>query len=116
MRPWRPITLPRSSWATCRRSRRVSSSSTCSTRTASGSSTSCRARYSRSSATSGALGEVLRLQQLLNRLGGQGALAKPVLHFLLVQLDQRRIVLRVVPPHDLDELAVARRARVGHDN
>src|SRR5262249_12187677 len=60
--------------------------------------------------------QVFRLQQLLHRLGGLPALAEPVLHLLLVELDQRRIVLRVVPPHDLDELAVARRARVGHDD
>ena len=44
IRPWRPITLPTSSGATCSRSRSESSSSTSSTRTASGSSTSRRAR------------------------------------------------------------------------
>src|SRR5438552_5944850 len=62
------------------------------------------------------LSEVLRLEQLLNRLRGQRALAEPVLHLLLVELDQGRIALWVVAPHDLDELAVARRARIGHDD
>jgi hypothetical protein len=59
------------------------------------------------------LRQVLRLEQLLHGLGRLRALAEPVLHLLLVELDQRRIVLRVVAPHDLDELAVARRARIG---
>src|SRR5262249_43790168 len=47
-------------------------------------------------------------------VGRLRTLAEPVLDHLLVELDQRRIVLRVVAPHDLDELAVARRARIGH--
>src|SRR5207247_2241761 len=44
------------------------------------------------------------------------ALAEPVLDLLFVELDRGRIRLRVVAPHDLDELAVARRARVGDDD
>ena len=92
----------------------MSSSSTRSTRTASGLSTSLRARYSSSSATS--FDRFFDLEQLLHGLGGLRALAEPVLDLLLVELDQRRIVLRVVAPDDLDELAVARRARVGHDD
>src|SRR3989442_7786998 len=62
------------------------------------------------------LRDVLCLEQLLDCFRGQCALAEPVLHLLLVELDQRGIVLRVVPPHDLDELAVPRRAGVGHDD
>src|SRR5580765_1631231 len=62
------------------------------------------------------LAQVPDLQQPVDRLGGLRTLAEPVLHLVLVELDQRRIVLRVVAPDDLDELAVARRARVGdHD-
>ena len=34
-------------------------------------------------------------------------------HLLLVELDERRLVLGVVAPDDLDELAVPRRMRVG---
>src|SRR6476620_4217484 len=62
------------------------------------------------------LRDVLRLEQLLDCFRGQCPLAEPVLHLLLVELDQRGIVLRVVTPHDLDELAVPRRAGVGHDD
>src|SRR5512141_2300344 len=113
MRPCRPITLPRSSWATWSRRTTVSSSSTRSTRTASGSSTSRRARYSSSSAK---LRDVLRLQEPRDGVRGLSALAEPVLHPVLVELDQRGVVLRVVPADDLDELAVTRRARIGdHD-
>jgi len=49
-------------------------------------------------------------------IGGLRALAEPVLHPGLVEVDRRRVRLRVVPPDDLQELAVARRAGVrGHD-
>ena len=60
--------------------------------------------------------EVLRLEQPRDRVGRLRALREPVLHLLLVELDQRRLGLRVVAPDDLDELAVARRARVGGDD
>src|SRR5205085_11533143 len=55
-------------------------------------------------------------QQLRDRRRGLRALAEPVAHLRLVELDRRGIRLRVVPPDDLDELAVARGARVGHDD
>src|SRR5262245_38550977 len=81
-----------------------------STRTASGSSTSCRARYSRRSTN------VLRLEQ--PRDGGRRLrpLAEPLLDLVLVQLDGRGLGLWVVAPDDLEELAVAGRARVRDDD
>src|SRR5439155_14553326 len=88
----------------------TSSASSCSTRTASGSSTSRRASSASSSAN------LLGLEQTRDRLRRLRALGEPVLHLLLVELDRGRIRLRVVPPDDLDELAVARRARVGCDD
>src|SRR5205085_7276012 len=51
------------------------------------------------------------LDQLRDRLGRLRALAEPVLDLRLVEVDRRRVGLRVVPAHDLEELAVARRAR-----
>src|SRR5512133_3166614 len=110
IRPWRPITLPTSSLATwsCRIVSPSRSSS--STRTASGSSTRRRARYSTRSA------DTLDLQQARDRLGRLRALREPVAHLLLVELDRRRLGLRVVATYDLEELAVARRARVRRDD
>src|SRR5262249_38290028 len=63
-----------------------------------------------------ALGDVLGLEQARDRLRGLDALREPLLDLGLVELDQRRLVLRVVPPDDIDELAVARRARGGGDD
>src|SRR5687767_3038273 len=99
-----------SSGATCRRRITAPSCSTVSTRTASGSSTSWRARYSSNSPN------VLRLEQPRHRLGRLRALVEPRLHLLLVELDRRRVGLRVVATHDLEELAVPRRARVRGDD
>src|SRR5205814_7456808 len=110
IRPWRPITLPTSSFATWSCSTSAPSRSTSSTRTASGSSTSLRASSASSSAN------VLDLEQSLDGLRGLRALGEPVLDPLLVELDRRRVGLRVVAPDYLDELAVARRARVGGDD
>src|ERR687885_797843 len=110
IRPWRPITLPTSSFATWSWRTTAPSRSISSTRTASGSSTRRRASSASSSAN------VRGLQQALHGLGGLRALREPVPHLLLVEVDRRRVGLRVVAPHDLDELAVARRARVGGDD
>src|SRR5436309_2606670 len=110
IRPPRPITLPTSSGATWSRSASSPSRSSVSTRTASGSSTSRRASSSRSSAVA----EPLDLEELRDRVGRLSALAEPVLDLVLVELDRRRLGLGVVAPDDLDEPAVARRARIGH--
>src|SRR5438874_12427895 len=88
----------------------TSSCSSRSTRTASGSSTSRRASTSSSSA------KILDLEQTPHRLGRLRAFAEPVLDLLLVELDRRRVGLRVVTPNDLDELAVARGARICRDD
>src|SRR5512132_107837 len=109
-RPWRPITLPTSSFATWRRRTTASSRSSSSTLTASGSSTSWRARYATRSAN------VLDLEQTRDRLRRLRPLAEPLLDLVLVELDRRRIGLRVVAPDDLDESPVPRRARVGDDD
>src|SRR6266536_1860602 len=108
--PCLPITLPTSSFATNSLSTTTSSRSSRSTLTASGWSTSRRASTSSSSAN------VLDLEQAPHRLRRLRALVQPRLHLLLVQLDRRGVGLRVVPPDDLDELAVARRARIGRDD
>src|SRR5436190_8748480 len=118
IRPCRPITLPMSSSATCsRRTSEPSSPSACSTRTASGSSTSRRANSASNSSISAPLaGDALDLQQAANRLGRLRAVLEPLPRLVLVDLDEGRLVLRVVAPDDLDELAVAGGARVGgHD-
>src|SRR6266568_8299556 len=99
-----------SSSATCSRRMSAPSSSAVSTRTWSGSATSLRARYSSSSAN------VLRLEQPGHGVRRLRALREPLLHPVLVELDGRRIGLRVVAADDLEELPVARRARVGHDD
>src|SRR6516165_12790194 len=103
---------PSATWS--RRTSVPSYSSISSTRTASGSSTSRRA----SSATNSAkvLLDALRLEELRHRLGRLGAFGEPAAHLLLVEVDERRIRLRVVAADDLDELAVARRARIGGDD
>ena len=62
------------------------------------------------------LDEVLRLEQLRDRVARLCALAEPVLHLRLVELDDRRVGLRVVAADDLDEPPVARRALVGDDD
>src|SRR5437763_4536685 len=110
MRPCRPITFPTSSFATCSWRTTAPSRSISSTRTASGSSTRRRASSASSSAN------VRDLEQALDRFRGLRPLRQPVAHLLLVEVDRRRIGLRVVAPDDLDELAVARRARVGGDD
>src|SRR3954469_20661600 len=115
IRPCRPITLPTSASATCRRrTSEPSSPSTSSTRTPPGSSTSRRARSASSSPIE--LGDALRLEQLRDRGRRLRALAEPLLDLRLVELDQRGLGLGVVASDDLDELAVARRARVGRDD
>src|SRR3954452_21390691 len=58
----------------------------------------------------------LSLEELRHRLGRQRPLGQPAAHLLLVEVDERRIRLRVVAADDLDELAVARRARIGGDD
>src|SRR5262249_26795205 len=60
--------------------------------------------------------DALHLQQAGDGRGGLCALREPVAHPLLVELDRRRIRLRVVAPDDLQELAVARGARVRRDD
>src|SRR4051794_11570 len=60
--------------------------------------------------------DALGLEELRHRLGRQGTLGEPAAHLLLVEVDQRRVRLRVVAADDLDELAVARRARIGGDD
>src|SRR5919198_360855 len=111
IRPWRPITLPTSSFAT--RSMRTVAPSRCtsSTSTASGSSTRCRARWASSSAT-----DVRLLEQPRDGVRGCRALREPFLDLVLVEVDRRRLGLRVVAPDDLDEPSVARRARVRDDD
>src|SRR5262249_22107106 len=52
--------------------------------------------------------DVLGFEQAPDRLRGLGALREPVLDLLLVELDRRRVGLRVIAPDDLDELAVTR--------
>src|SRR6266550_3232576 len=111
IRPWRPITLPTSAFATRSWRTVAPSRSTSSTSTASGSSTSCRARCASSSAI-----DVRLFEQPRDRVRRRRALRQPLLDLLLVEVDRRRVGLRVVAAHDLDELAVARRARVGHDH
>src|SRR5262249_24777101 len=64
----------------------------------------------------GALGNALSLQELRDRLRRLRALLQPAADLLLVELDEGRLGLRVVAADDLDELAVARRARVGGDD
>src|SRR5205085_7234668 len=71
-----------------------------------------RARYSTSSAEP----DTLHLQQAPDGRRGLRALREPVLDPLLVELDRGRVGLRVVAAHDLQELAVARRARVRRDD
>src|SRR5437588_824409 len=62
------------------------------------------------------LGDALRLQELGDGIRRLRALLQPAAHLLLVELDEGGLVLGVVAPDDLDELAVTRRARVGgHD-
>src|SRR4051812_104930 len=56
------------------------------------------------------------LDQLRHCLGGLRTLAEPVLDLRLVELDRRRVGLRVVTAHDLEEAAVARRPRIGGDD
>src|SRR5207302_2925049 len=80
----------------------------------SGSSTSRRASSATNSAT--ALLDSLRLEELRHRLRRQRALLEPAAHLLFVEVDERRLRLRVVAADDLDELAVARRARIGGDD
>src|SRR5581483_8404111 len=61
-------------------------------------------------------GDALRLEELRDRRGRRRPLVKPALDLRLVELDEGRLVLRVVTADDLEELAVARGARVGrHD-
>src|SRR5262249_59455109 len=48
--------------------------------------------------------------------GGRGALAEPLLDLRLVELDRRRLGLRVVAAHDFEEAPVARRTRIGGDD
>src|SRR6185503_18429714 len=60
--------------------------------------------------------DALSLEELRHRLGRLRALLEPAAHLLLVEVDERRIRLRVVAAHDFDELAVARRARIGRDD
>src|SRR5690349_12322961 len=116
MRPPLPITLPRSASATC------SSSSTSplsrserSTRTSSGESTSWRARYS-SSSSIGAELDAGDLEQLLDGRRGLRALRDPVACAIGVDLDQRRLELRVVAADLLQGAAVTWGARIGHDD
>src|SRR5204862_6601742 len=73
-----------------------------------------RARGTRATRPSGR--DALDLEQARDRLGGLRALAEPVLHLRLVELDRRGLGLRVVTTDDLEEPAVARRARVGGDD
>src|SRR5205823_6719438 len=56
------------------------------------------------------------IEQNRHRLRRQRALLEPAAHLLLVEVDERRVRLRVVATDYLDELAVARRARIGGDD
>src|SRR5262245_33753118 len=94
----------------------ASSSSISSTLTWSSCSTRRRARYSTSSAVAVTSDDVLGLQEPRHRVRRLRPLGKPVLDLRLVELDQRRVRLRVVPADDLDELPVPRRPGVrDHD-
>src|SRR3954447_21581976 len=99
---------------------RSPSSSSSSTTTASGSSTRALTRNSSSSVTGPSLaaggGDALGAQQPGDRLGGLGAVLEPVARALLVELDQRRVGLRVVLADRRDRPAVARGALVGDDD
>src|SRR5262245_3025570 len=113
-RPWRPITFPTSAGATWRWNTTASSRSSVSTRTESGSSTSRRAIHSRSSAVGAP--DADGLDELRHRLGRLRALREPRGDLRLVEVDRRRVRLWVVASDDLDETAVPRGARVGHDD
>src|SRR3954453_17904104 len=99
---------------------RSPSSSSSSTTTASGSSTRALTRNSSSSVTGPSLaaggGDALGAQQPGDRLRGLGAVLEPVARALLVELDQRRVGLRVVLADRLDRPAVTRGAFVGDDD
>src|SRR4029079_17667601 len=58
----------------------------------------------------------LSLEEPRHRLGRRRPFLEAAAHLLLVDDDERRIRLRVVAADDLDELAVARRARIGGDD
>src|SRR6476661_858010 len=119
-RPPRPITRPRSSSATSSSSTTSPSiSSTSVTLTALGSATSARARNSSRSRTARlAAGGLDALGAKQRRDGPRrlGALLQPVLGAIAVDRDQGRVRLRVVLADRLDRAAVARRARIGHDD
>src|SRR5581483_8589401 len=55
------------------------------------------------------LRNALRLQKLGDGIRRLRALLQPAAHLLLVELDEGGLVLGVVAPDDLDELAVTRR-------
>src|SRR4029077_11092959 len=61
-------------------------------------------------------GDALGPQQPGDRLRGLGAVLEPVARALLVELDQRRIRLRVVLADRLDRPTVTRGAFVGDDD
>src|SRR5919202_1988294 len=71
-------------------------------------------RERRSAALARGRVDALGPQQLADLRRGLGALAQPLADPLLVQANRRRLGLRVVLAHGLDEAPVARRALVGH--
>src|SRR5580765_4309251 len=100
-----------------------SSSSNCSTETLSGWSTSWRTSDSRNVRIARGTGslacgrvDALGAQQLAHGVGGLSALGQPRADPVLVELDRRRLGLRVVLANRLDEPAVARGALVGDDH
>src|SRR5262245_29087239 len=124
-RPPRPITWPTSSSATwsaitrrespCRRS--TSTCSGCATRQRAISATIASMASMASGRLRSRLGAGVRdLDQLAHRRRRLGALADPGVDLLEVDLDQRRLGLRVVPADGLDVAPIPRGARIGHHN
>src|SRR5439155_999686 len=128
VRPPRPITVPRSSGCTRTSRRWPRRESISRTRTSSGCSTIPLTRCSSAgrsvlSGLGGGVGTGLTLgcdggllEQALDRLARLRADPEPVLRALRVDLDDRRVVLRLVDADELDRLAVALGARVGDDD
>src|SRR5437660_1541815 len=55
-------------------------------------------------------------EQRTHRVGGQRAVVEPVVGPIVFEIERRLALAGSVLPDDLDELAVARAARVGDDN
>src|SRR5574340_146764 len=137
VRPWRPITLPRSSGATRSSNTVICSPSMALTATSSGRSTRALAMASTNSFTRSlhehavfnrseknrasvnwrlnsaskiydALNNFLVAQKAPHGVAGLGTAAEPVFHALGVELDRGWFLQRIVRTHDFNEAAIAR--------